>query len=160
MNQPRVVVQSNTMLAEEVGIAWGATIVAIYACNEAHYHQLPYTVQYGGTTCYKCSYHEHTQRAYYRSNVEPSTCGATDSDIMRLSHEELVSEGYLIIERCGVMTKYIPTDKWRHTMMQVQPQPTFIHSKDGCRALMPSVIKGLLPASSGSEPTTYMEEIS
>lgn len=156
--QPRVVIQSNTMMAEEVGIAYGATIVAIYACNEAHYHQLPQTVQYGGVMCYKCSYHDHTQRAYYRSNVQTHQPPMSDSDIMRLTNDELVADGYLIIEHCGVMTKYTPTDKWKQTMMKVEPQITFVHSKDGCRALPPVGVKGLLPAYSGSEPTTYIEE--
>lgn len=70
----------------------------------------------------------------------------------------LVADGYLVIEHCGVMTKYTPTDKWKQTMMKVEGQTTFVHSKDGCRALPPVGVKGLLPAYSGSEPTTYIEE--
>lgn len=131
MSASLVVAQPDAMVVQEVGQAWGATIISVVCDSQEQYDQLPAAVKANGLICGKCSFHDHIKRAYYRSSLQvvdiiPISDNPTELQLERMSNEELVAAGYLTIERRGLATIYRPTRKFTGKPVDDQLNETII----------------------------------
>lgn len=126
---------------------FGALIISMPCHDLSIYHQMSDVIRYEGTHCIKCAFHHNTQRAYYRSNATLPT----DKQLINMDNEELVADGYLIIQRRGKMTTYIPTSRYTAGMhADTMPEPiTIIQDHTGEYQYQPTAVRGLLAAYMG-----------
>lgn len=122
-NTMTVVPQHDAIIATDVGFAYGAKIVSLYCADEEHYNRLPQAIAHDGQLCTKVSFHNDVCRAKYRSidnNLVVKPVDRDPSAIKYLSTEECIAGGYLVRRKSGVMTEYLPTDKYRAIFKEIK----------------------------------------
>lgn len=63
--------------------------------------------------------------------------------LLQLSDEEMVEQGYLVIQRRGLFTTFIPTVKYRLTLQPAAP-PTLVETQHGYYIDDPEVVEDSL----------------
>lgn len=142
------------MVIEQVSVSWGATIISVSCQDEDAYGALPEIAYHNNVKCGKCSFHPDKKLAFYRSGHISTALAVyvppepTEHELMRMTNDELVQAGYLIIRKRGNITTYIPTAKYKNGMnAATMPElPTTTISKDGVVVYEQNAVRGLLSA--------------
>jgi hypothetical protein len=102
--------------------------IGVYCLDQDHYNELPMSVSYNGKTCKKMAYNHHSMRCFYQTGliVEDYMETSANDPLINLSQEEMIRCGYLVIERRGSSTSYLPTQKYQMAMKQPHQDKGFL----------------------------------
>jgi hypothetical protein len=138
---------SSDIVIHNVSQNWGATIVVAQCQDQKYYDRLPSFIMCQGIKCYKCAFHPDTHRAYYRSPIESIIIAPepTETDLMNMDRQQLIDQGYLVIQKRRNLTSFVPTDKWRQGMkLDYNSELTTIHTQQGIKTFNHQEVKGIL----------------
>ena len=119
---------------ENVEVIGSVIKLAVYCVDQEHFDELPMSILYQGRTCTKMAYNPNSMRCFYQTGlvVEDYMQTSSNDQLINLSQEEMIRLGYLVIERRGSMTSYVPTDKFKLSMKQPhQDKGTLVQTEEG-----------------------------
>ena len=102
--------------------------IGVYCLDQDHYNELPMSVSYNGKTCKKMAHNPNSMRCFYQTGliVEDYMETSNSDPLVNLSQEEMIKRGYLVVERKGSFTKYLPTYKYQMAMEQPHQDKGFL----------------------------------